>query len=266
MLEIHSHLRNLDRKPDTLDQVAREIAQHIRILCFDELFVADIGDAMILSGLFKGLLERDVALVITSNARPQDLYQNGLQRQRFLPAIDLIVAHTKVIELVGDIDHRLKSLQEAKVYYVPHNHRAKTNLEAIFRRIANNSVVQTTSVDLNGRTIKAQAVSHGVIWFNFEVLCRGPHSKVDFVEISRTWHTLILSDIPLLGSDDDDAVRRFIELVDELYDRRVNLVASAAGAPELLYTGTRMKRGFQRVASRLWEFQSRDYIATSHRP
>jgi cell division protein ZapE len=266
MLEIHDDVQNLKREPDTLAKIARNIAKNIRVLCFDELFVADIGDAMILARLFSGLLEHNVTLVITSNTPPQDLYLNGLQRQRFLPVIDLIEDHTEVIELGGDTDHRLKSLQQIHVYHVPHDHTADARLGEIFQRIAGRSTVLATKVSLNGRAVRARASAHGIIWFDFDVLCRGPQSRIDFAEISRTCHTLVLSDIPVLGPQDDDAARRFVELVDELYDRRVNLVASAAGPPETLYTGTRMRRGFRRVASRLWEFQSTGYITEPHRP
>ncbi len=266
MLELHDRLESLGQEPNSLARIARDLAKDIRILCLDELFVSDIGDAMILTGLFRGLIDNNVVLVITSNTNPKDLYQDGLQRQRFLPTISLIEENTEVIQLKGKTDHRLRSLTSVENYLVPHDENAKATLTKIFHRLAEQPIQFRTKVNLKRRSIETCAIASGIIWFDFNILCRGHHSKVDFAELSQIFHTLVLSDIPILGSQDDDTARRFLELVDELYDRRVNLVLSAAAHPEALYGGKQLKDSFQRAASRLREMQSKSYVTAPHRP
>jgi cell division protein ZapE len=266
MLEVHQRLRQLRDQKDPLRQISRVISRKTRLLCLDELFVEDIGDAMILGGLLHGLFDAGVCLTFTSNHRPAGLYRDGLQRGRFLPSIDLIEAHTRVCHLDGKRDYRLELLGRSNVFHTPHD----TNTDRIFRRlfleIASGNGEFDTSVRINDRLIPARAIAEGVSWFDFEVLCEGPRSKADYAELSRSCHTILISDIPQLHSHQDDAVRRLVELIDELYDRRVNVIVSAAGPPETLYRGSRMTLPFNRSASRLMAFQSPDYIAQPHRP
>ena len=266
MREIYNHLRELGPCLDPLSHVAKTIGKDLRVLCLDELFVSDIGDATILSNFFLNLVKEHVTLVITSNTPPQDLYQGGFQRHRFLSTIELIKNHTQVLQLDGDIDYRITSKLQTNHYLEPHDHTTEAHLCEIFKNLTTGLSRNNTAIHINGRPIQAHAVSGGVIWCDFDNLCRVPISKFEFIELAHTYHTLLLSKIPLLGSEDDDAVRRFVELVDELYDRRVNLVASAMSKPETLYSGTRMDARFQRTASRLKEFQSIKYINEPHRP
>ncbi len=266
MLEIHGALRHRRDQRDPLAQIGRELAAKARVLCFDEFYVADIGDAMILSGLLQALLENQVTLVITSNTKPDDLYRNGLQRDRFLPAIELLNRYTRPLHMGGSRDYRLEALDQADVYHVPDNDVAQERLRQIFQRLAPGAQPHPSTITINDRPLATLAAADGVMWFNFDVLCADPRSKADYVELSRLCHTLLISGIPRLDAERDDAARRFVELVDEIYDRRVNVVASAADQPEALYSGERLARGFRRTASRLREFQSTGYIASAHRP
>jgi cell division protein ZapE len=266
MLSIHRELHARRSAPDPLDLVARDLAADTSVLCFDELFVADITDAMVLARLFHRLVERGVVLVFTSNTEPGNLYRDGLQRERFLPAIKLIEEHCDVFNLDGGTDYRLRTLLSSDTYLVPHDAATDLKLGETFRRLAGDEPVTEGSVEVLGRDIAVRRCSEGVCWFDFQALCEGPRSKADYAELSRCFHTLILSDVPILGEQGDDPARRFVELVDELYDRRVNVLLSAAAPPESLYRGKRLAHGFQRTASRLREFGSREYMEQAHRP
>lgn len=266
MLEIHQRLRQLRDQEDPLEQISRAISRKTRLLCLDELFVEDIGDAMILGGLLRGLIDAGVCLAFTSNYRPTDLYRDGLQRDRFLPSIALIEKHTLVTHLGGQLDYRLELLGRSDVFYTPHDATTDQTFRRLFLQIASGSGEFDTSVSINDRLIPVRATAEGISWFDFTALCEGPRSKADYVELSRACHTVLLSNIPKLYSHQDDCVRRLIELIDEFYDRRVNVIVSAAGPPETLYTGSRLTLPFNRSTSRLMAFQSADYIALPHRP
>ncbi len=266
MLEVHRGLHALKSKPDPVDRVAADLADAAELLCFDELFVEDITDAMVLGRLFRGLLQRGVVLVFTSNARIDELYRDGLQRERFLPAIDLLQRHCVTVSLDGDTDYRLRALESANTYLVPHDAEAERRLAELFDRVAGDEAVSTAPIEVLGREIPVRRAAEGVCWFEFSALCEGPRSKADFAELSRFFHTVLIGDVPVLGVESQDPARRFIELVDELYDRRVNVVLSAAAAPEALYAGRRLAAAFERTASRLREFTSPRYMATQHRP
>ena len=265
MLEMHSQIKESGNQPNPLGHIARNISKNLRVLCIDELFVTDIGDAMILSALLPGLVKEGVILVITSNTKPQALYQKGLHRDRFLPTIDFINTKTKVLRLAGTVDYRLKHDTLSNRYIEPHDHNAEERLRNIFTSLTNHPLPKKTIIEFSGRSIKSRGLSNGVAWFDFDDLCRAPLSNLEMLNISKTYHTLMLSNIPLLGPDDDDAVRRFVELVDQLYDRRVNVIISAMGAAGALYTGTRLMDRFQRSISRLNEFQSAKYVKEPHR-
>jgi cell division protein ZapE len=266
MLSIHRDLHASKHVDDPLAQVARRISSRVSVLCFDELFVADITDAMVLARLFTMLVEHGVVLVITSNTEPRNLYRNGLQRERFLPAIDLIESHCQVINMDGGTDYRLQTLTSSEVYLCPHNEDAIRTLERTFRRLVGDGAVNEAPLPVLGRDIPVRMAGEGVCWFDFHDLCEGPRSKADYAEVSRFFHTVLISDIPMLGMDGDDPARRFIELIDELYDRRVNVLVSAAALPEALYRGKRLAHGFNRTASRLREFADPRYMAAEHRP
>jgi cell division protein ZapE len=264
MREIHSRLKSLGDVRDPLDRVAADIAAEIRVLCFDEFFVSDIGDAMILGRLLEGLFERGVVLVTTSNQRPADLYKSGLQRERFLPAIALLEDRTHVIELDGGTDYRLKLLQEAGTFLVPSGDDADTKLMHYFEEIASGEVVEKQVLDILGRSVQTRRCARGVVWFDFMDICEGPRSQEDYIEIARWYPAVIVADMPVLSRDLEDPARRFVAMVDEFYDRKVKLIISAAANVNSLYQGNRLRPEFERTTSRLTEMQSNDYLHTAH--
>lgn len=266
MLGVHAELHRLRGEPDPLERVAARIAAHARVLCFDELFVSDITDAMILGTLFDALFRRRVTLVTTSNTPPGRLYEGGLQRQRFLPAIALLEEHLEVLEVDGGTDYRLRLLERAEIYHSPSDAGAERNLRRWFDEIAPEPGVTDARITIAGRTLRTRAHADGVVWFDFDELCGGPRSHEDYLEIAREYQTVLLSRIPRLGGEDDDAARRFIALVDVLYDHSVKLIASAAAPVDALYTGTRLAAEFRRTRSRLQEMQTHAYLARPHLP
>lgn len=266
MHDVHAELKTLGEMEAPLEEVAARIARESRVLCFDELFVSDIADAMILGNLFGGLFRRGVTLVVTSNVPPRDLYRNGLQRQRFVPAIELIERHTNVIELAGAVDFRLRQLTQAGTYLLSGESATRARLESLFQQLSADADGRGGTIEIEGRQIRAIRLSENVAWFDFEPLCEGPRSAADYIELAREYQSVIVSDLPILTETRENAARRFISLVDELYDRNVNLVLSAAAAPAALYRGERLQREFERTASRLIEMQSQEYLAREHRP
>lgn len=268
MHDIHAELKTLHQRESPLDAVADHIAQDARVLCFDELFVSDIADAMILGGLFGALFKRGVTLVATSNVQPRDLYKNGLQRQRFVPTIELLEQHVDVVAVDGATDYRLRSLTQAGTYLPSGAADTRQRLKALFGELGPTSASESavTSIEIEGRPIPVIAESSSVVWFDFMAVCSGPRSQDDYIEIARDYQSVIVSDVPVFDSQHEDEARRFIALVDELYDRNVNLVVSAAAAPVDLYKGERVAFQFERTASRLIEMQSEEYLAREHRP
>ena len=264
MHEVHDRRKSLDKVEDPLDQVAAAIAQETRVLCFDEFFVSDIGDAMILGRLLDGLFRRGVTLVTTSNSQPDDLYKNGLQRARFLPAIDMIKENTSVVHMDGDVDYRLRLLQQEGTYLSPDDESAHKRLRHIFDESACSHIEQDHLIEINGRGIRTRACAEGIAWFDFPEICDGPRSQNDYIELAREYPEIIVSGIPILGTSLEDQARRFIALDDEFYDRRVKLILAAAAEPEALYTGQRLVFEFERTISRLIEMQSTDYLASPH--
>jgi len=264
MRDVHSRLRKLDQVEDPLDAVAADIAASTTVLCFDEFFVSDIGDAMILGRLLQGLFDHGVTLVATSNTRPDDLYRDGLQRQRFLPAIDALNRHTRVVELAGDKDYRLELLRQAGTYLTPEDETAEQRLREIFRESASSRIEEDHELEINGRLLKTLRCAKGIAWFDFRSLCDGPRSQADYIEIARWYPTIILSGVPALDEFHDNQARRFIALVDEFYDRHVKLVISAERPPDTLYSGNRLQFEFERTVSRLIEMQSLEYLHLPH--
>jgi len=265
---VHGRLGRLRDREDPLAMVAAEWAAETRVLCFDEFHVSDIADAMLLGRLLQGLFKRGVTLVVTSNTAPDDLYKGGLQRERFLPAIEQINRHCRVLNVDGDTDYRLRELTRARLYYCPSDSAARENLAADFGRLCENAAQATTDTVLcvEGRDIPVHRLAAGVAWFDFKALCEGPRSQADYIEIARRFHSVLIEGLPVFDRDQEDAARRFIALVDEFYDRGVKLILAAAAPAAGLYQGHRLAFEFERTRSRLEEMQSRDYLATPHQP
>jgi cell division protein ZapE len=270
MRDVHAALGNIKQHADPLDMVAQRLSERTRVICLDEFFVADIADAMILAGLFEGLFRRGVTLVATSNVAPQELYRDGLQRQRFLPAIELIRTHVEIMHLDGGIDYRLRQLKRAPTYMDCRSTAAQAALQERFAALtgagAEAGAIKQSPLTIEGRELHAVMWTAGTAWFEFSELCEGPRSQNDYIELAHLFHTIFISNIPIFGREDEDAARRFIMLIDELYDRGVKIVVSAAAAPPALYHGERLKFEFERAASRLIEMQTQRYLAGQHRP
>ncbi len=268
MRRVHAELKKLDGKKNPLKLVADTIAAEARVICFDEFFVSDITDAMILGTLMEELFARGVTLVATSNIVPDGLYKDGLQRARFLPAIDLLNKHTLVVNVDGGVDYRLRALEQAELYHHPLDDAADESLMCSFKSLvqAGAEVREQLEVEVEGRMIQSRYISEGIIWFDFVDLCDGPRSQNDYIELAREYHTVILSNVPGLGRAKDDQARRFVNLVDEFYDRQVKLVISAELPLAELYSTGKLDFEFQRTVSRLLEMQSHEYLTRPHRP
>ena len=266
MQRVHSALTQHSGAKNPLEVVADEIADEALVLCFDEFFVSDIGDAMILGGLIGALFRRGVTLVATSNIPPQELYRDGLQRSRFLPAIALLEQHLTVTQLEAATDYRFRTLQRADLWHVPHDGAASAALSEYFLSLTGQEAGDPKTVDINQRAVNLLADAPGVAWATFSTLCEEPRSAVDYVEMAREYHTVLIEQIPLLDRDKEDAARRFINLVDEFYDRNVKLIVTAAQPPETLYDGLRLRFEFDRTVSRLQEMRTQEYLKAEHRP
>ncbi len=265
MQGIHAELRNLRGRSDPLVAVAAGIAAKTRVLCLDEFYVLDIGDAMILGNLLKAMFADGVMLVTTSNTAPVNLYKDGLQRERFLPAIALIEKHCEIAEMVSPTDWRLRALKQAPVYLTPPDAAAERAMNAIFHRVAHGSERVDFILTINDRPVPVRRESDGVIWFEFDALCDGPRGVADYIYLARSYHTVLVSGVPEFTPQTEDPAQRFVELVDELYDHAVKLVLSAAVPIIDLYDGRRHRAVFARTESRLIEMQSEEYLALEHR-
>lgn len=265
MQRIHRELRDLAGEKNPLDLVARKIADEARVICFDEFFVTDITDAMILGMLFERLFGHGVTLVATSNIEPENLYRDGLQRARFLPAIALLQRHTLVLNVDGGVDYRLRTLEQAELYHSPLDAAAEESLRRSFDALAPEPGLADQLIEVEGRKLHARRLADDVIWFDFAELCDGPRSQNDYIELAREYHAVLVGGVPRLEADKDDQARRFINLVDEFYDRNVKLVLAAAVPLEDIYAGGRLGFEFARTRSRLLEMQSHEYLARPHR-
>ncbi len=267
MQRVHQDLKTMGGEKNPLVEIARRYAEETRIICFDEFFVSDIADAMILGSLLEQLFANGVALVATSNIVPDGLYKDGLQRARFMPAIALLNKYTEVVNVDGGIDYRLRALEQAELYHCPLDARADGSLNASFESLAPDleEVVEGEVLQINGRGIRSRRCCEDVVWFDFSDLCQGPRSQNDYIELAKLYHAVLVSNVPQLGRSNDDAARRFINMVDEFYDSGVKLILSAAAPIHEIYTEGRLEFEIQRTQSRLLEMQSHEYLARAHR-
>ena len=265
MRHTHREMQHLAGEKNPLEKVAARLAANTRVLCFDEFFVNDIADAMILGNLLDALFRRGICLVTTSNTAPEELYRHGLQRQRFLPAIALLQKHCEIYHVEDGADYRLRTLEKAPLYHTPLNEQAEENMQLSFQKLAPGTGEQHASLDIEGRPLNTLWVMDDVAWLDFTELCGKPRGRDDYLELSRLFHALLLSKVPSMNADQDDQARRFIYLIDVLYDHNVKLVLSAAAEPEALYRGQRLKKEFERTASRLREMQTHAYLVREHK-
>lgn len=261
---IHHELKQLGQRENPLLLVADKLAADTRVLCFDEFHVTDITDAMLLGNLLKALFKRDVTLVATSNEAPDELYRGGLQRDRFLPAIQLIKDHTHVVNVDSGIDYRLRFLDQAEIYHYPLDDKADVMLAENFSHIAPDTGRERLVLEIEDRPVNTIRCADGVVWFDFIDICDGPRGPADYIEIARQFQTVLIANVPVLEEADNDRAKRFMTLVDEFYDRNVKLILSAAADPQYLYRGTKLAGMFQRTISRLQEMRTHDYLAKQH--
>lgn len=265
MQQVHAELKTLKDEQDTLKIVAERLAKRTRVICFDEFFVSDIADAMILGRLFGHLFRYGVTLVATSNIPPDELYKNGLQRRRFLPAIEQIKQHCEVLHLDSKTDYRLRTLEKVEIYHWPLDEHAEQAMEEYFNELNPEEESRSGPLNIHGREIPTRKLGEGVVWFDFSALCEGPRSASDYIEIAREFHAVLLSGVPTLDWTKENESRRFITLVDEFYDHSVKLILSAELPLENLYQGKKSDFEFQRTRSRLIEMQTNSYLSLPHR-
>jgi cell division protein ZapE len=274
MQQVHRALHEKQGQADPLAAVARDLARDARLLCLDEFHITDITDAMVMKRLLEALFEQGVVLVTTSNFEPDALYLHGLQRNQFLPAIELIKQNLDVVNVDAGVDYRLRELERAGVYHTEAN--ADAALAEAFAHIASEDPDEADAIEVEGRTIRVRRNAPGVVWCDFRDLCDGPRGKADYIELARRYHTVVVSDVPRFRASDADMLRRFVWLIDEFYDRRVKLIVSAAAPPEALVVageeaGDRFQANLnasleERLVSRLTEMQTHDYLAQPHLP
>lgn len=264
MHRVHQEMQQLSAQSDPLEIVADRFKAETDIICFDEFFVSDITDAMILGTLFDALFRRGITLVATSNIPPDELYRNGLQRARFLPAIALINQHCDIVNVDSGIDYRLRTLEQAEIYHYPLDTQAERNIEQYFTQLSVEPRTQDKAIEINNRMLSTRHEADGVVHFTFQTLCQTARSQTDYMEIARIYHTVLVSEVIQMGEKEDDAARRFIAMVDEFYERNVKLIMSAQTDLAQLYSDGRLEFEFKRCCSRLIEMQSHDYLAKPH--
>ena len=264
MREVHRELSGLQGTVNPLDELAKRISKKYRLICFDEFHVADITDAMILHRLLAALFDNGVGLVTTSNFKPDDLYPNGLHRDRIKPAIALLNQKLEVINVDNGTDYRRRTLEQLELYHVPLGAAADASMRDAFDRLAE-CPDENPVLHIEAREIRSRRKAGGMVWFDFKTLCGGPRSQNDYLEIATQFHTVLLSDVPHMPMRMASEARRFTWLVDVLYDRRVKLILSAEVAPELLYQEGPLAHEFPRTVSRLNEMRSSEFLALERR-
>lgn len=268
MKRVHEEMKTLGGEKNPLVIIAKRFAAEARVICFDEFFVSDITDAMILATLLDELFKNGVTLVATSNIVPDGLYRDGLQRARFLPAIELLKQHTEVVNVDSGVDYRLRALEQAELYHWPLDAEAELSLEKSFRSLLPEhcEVQENETLLIENRQILARKVGDDVAWFDFRELCDGPRSQNDYIELGKLFHAVLIANVEQMDASRDDMARRFVNLVDEFYDRNVKLILSAEVALQSLYSGGRLQFEFQRTLSRLLEMQSHEFLSRPHKP
>lgn len=266
MLHVHEELGQLQGQTDPLEIIADRFKAKTDVLCFDEFFVSDITDAMLLGGLMKALFSRGITLVATSNIPPDELYRNGLQRARFLPAIEAIKQHCDVMNVDAGIDYRLRTLTQAHLWLTPLNDETRQQMDTLWRALAGGTRANAPTLEINHRPLATLGVENQTLAVSFETLCVEARSQHDYIELSRQFHTVMLHDVAVMTPLMESEARRFIALVDEFYERHVKLVVSAAAPMFEIYRGERLKFEFQRCLSRLQEMQSEEYLKREHMP
>ncbi|MFH4490761.1 cell division protein ZapE [Vibrio diabolicus] len=264
MYRVHDELKLLGDVENPLAKVADKFKKEADVVCFDEFFVSDITDAMILATLLQEMFKRQMILVATSNIEPQNLYRNGLQRARFLPAIDMILARCDVLNVDSGVDYRLRTLEQAEIYHYPLDEQANINLNKYYQQLTGERQIVAHQIEVNHRQLEVIEASDGVLHASFAQLCQTARSQNDYIELSRIYHTVLLADVQQMNRKIDDAARRFIALVDEFYERNVKLIISAEVPMEDLYTEGQLEFEFKRCLSRLTEMQSHEYLAREH--
>ncbi len=273
MQEVHQRMNALTGQAEPLAGVARDVAKDARLLCLDEFHITDITDAMLMRKLLEGLMEQGVVVLTTSNFEPDSLYLHGLQRQQFLPAIDLIKQNFDIVNVDDGTDYRLRELEKAGVYHIGAD--ADERMAREFIAIARHESSDEAALDIEGRAIPVRRHVRDIAWFDFDALCDGPRGKPDYIELSKRYHTVMVSNVPCFGAGTGDKLRRFVWMIDEFYDRRVKLILSAGVPADQLIAEADEGDAFQanlnaslkdRLVSRLTEMQTHDYLAQPHLP
>jgi cell division protein ZapE len=265
MQYVHRELNQLAGQRNPLDRVAEQICQKALLICFDEFFVSNVTDAMILGDLFQKLFHQGITLIATSNIEPDGLYKNGIHRDRFLPTISLVKQHCSVLNVDSGVDYRLRVLKQSQLFKSPLNPDHQQWIAERFASLTQSQNVLQQAITINHRVIAVLAHTEDVLWAEFAELCLKPRSPADFIEIANTYNTVLVSNVPLLNDVLNDATRRFIYLVDEFYDRKVKLILTSAASIIELYQGERLAFEIERTRSRLLEMQSEDYLNAAHR-
>ncbi len=266
MREVHRELHELSGLSDPLDELAKRISNRYRLICFDEFHINDIADAMILYRLLSALFEDRVQFVMTSNYRPDQLYPNGLHRDRLLPAIKLLEEKLDILNVDAGNDYRRVQMAQVEAYLTPANAETQTRLGQMFiTLIGNQKEVNRPALRIESRELRPLHMANGVVWFDFQTLCCGPRSQNDYLEIAKLFHTVILSGVPYMPPRMTNEARRFIWLIDVLYDHKIKLIMSADVPASELYTEGQITAEFSRTISRLIEMQSRDYLDAPRR-
>ncbi|CQD41795.1 cell division protein ZapE [Yersinia mollaretii] len=266
MLRVHEELAELQGHEDPLEIIADNFKAQTDVLCFDEFFVTDITDAMLLATLLEALFARGITLVATSNIPPDNLYHNGLQRARFLPAIALIKQYCDVMNVDAGIDYRLRTLTQANLYLTPLNEQTEQEMDAIFVKLAGKEGEHAPVLEVNHRPLPAICAAQGVLAVDFHTLCEEARSQLDYIALSKLYHTVLLHNVHRMETRDENTARRFLALVDEFYERRVKLIIAAEASMYEIYGGERLKFEYQRCLSRLQEMQSEEYLSLPHLP
>jgi len=260
MRQIHQDLKTYQGQKNPLQKIAKKISDEVLVICFDEFFVSNIADAMILGELFKALFKGGVCLVATSNIAPDDLYKNGIQRQRFLPTIEIIKKNVRTVHLQSHKDYRRRHIEQAGVYYTPLDKTAKENLAQSFRHFSQCPNISEEPIEVLGRNIDIVRQAGDTIWFDFYKICGRPRSQNDYLELTKHYRTVVIEAIPVLDKLSSDLIISLINLIDVLYDSHTRVIISAEATVENLYPNNKLHPEFNRTQSRLIEMQSADYF------